>query len=234
MITVIIIILINFYFLLYFLGRTPLHLAFIPNDSIPITHIATISKERFKLYKEQKEKNEQQSDKMDVDKTEENVSKDESEDESEDEDDVTFATFGLEYRSWLLETYTTKKSDEDNVMKITNEKKENKSEVEIEVSFSDEEMKLFKAYEVYGDGWEDIKYPPKQMDPIDTVNFLSVVNGIQYDIRDVFGRSPIHYAAILGAFTCTTFFLNNQIDINTLDGDNVSYYLNIIINKLNP
>ncbi|CAO3639521.1 unnamed protein product [Cunninghamella echinulata] len=229
------------------LGRTPLHLAFIPNDTIPATHMTTSSTGRFKLYEQQKEKA-KKSEKIDIDDTKNELydkerakeKEEEIEEEKEEEKESKFAPFGTEYESWLTESYSNINSNQNSVMQNNEkvqdsfwqnykkrqeeydmeEKLEKTPEVSIELSFSEKEKQLFKAYEAYGDCWEDESYIADHMDPIDMVIFLSSIDGIQYDIKDVFGRSPIHYAAILGAFTCTTFFLNNHIDINSTDGDN--------------
>lgn len=61
----------------------------------------------------------------------------------------------------------------------------------------------------------------EQFDPIEIVKYFSSHEGVDCSIRDVFGRTPLHYAACVGAFSCTTLLLDKNVDINAVDDDNV-------------
>lgn len=84
---------------------------------------------------------------------------------------------------------------------------------------SDEELQL-QPYEKFT-LWETNYTILGQSDPIDVVKFLSSIPGILYNVMDTFGRLPLHYAATLGAFTCTTFFLDKYVNVNSMDLDKV-------------
>lgn len=64
-----------------------------------------------------------------------------------------------------------------------------------------------------------------QFDPIEIVKYFSSHEGVDCNIRDVFGRTPLHYAACVGAFSCTTLLLGKNVDINAIDDDKVHSYI---------
>lgn len=101
------------------------------------------------------------------------------------------------------------------------EKKQNhKKHEEDHITVLEEEKDALKIY--YGNQWEvDMVYPAR-FDPIDIIKFLSDFEGLQLDIKDVFGRTPLHYAACVGAFSCTSLLIENKVNINAVDSDNVS------------
>ncbi|RUS22547.1 hypothetical protein BC937DRAFT_88542 [Endogone sp. FLAS-F59071] len=56
-------------------------------------------------------------------------------------------------------------------------------------------------------------------DPIEIVSFLLASKDIQIDVVDRFGRTPLHYAARLGAFTCSSYLLDRGALVNADDLD---------------
>lgn len=84
---------------------------------------------------------------------------------------------------------------------------------------TDEELRLFDYA-----NWEDSdKRQVTKSDRVDIIGFLLHYPKISLDLRDVLGRSPLHYAASVGAFTCTTQLLERSVDLNALDNDNVRF-----------
>ncbi|KAJ3025255.1 UNVERIFIED_CONTAM: hypothetical protein HDU68_007325 [Siphonaria sp. JEL0065] len=76
-------------------------------------------------------------------------------------------------------------------------------------------------------------------DPVEIVDFLASLPGIQSDIVDKFGRTPLHYAALIGASSCTNALLKAGVDLDRPDkdgnsplqlsllGEHVDFYLNL-------
>jgi ankyrin repeat protein len=88
-----------------------------------------------------------------------------------------------------------------------------------EVIVLEEERDVLKVYSSYG--WEVQNINPAKADPIDVLRYLSKFEGMNFDIKDDFGRTPLHYAACVGAFTCTSMLIEKKVDINAVDTDNV-------------
>jgi hypothetical protein len=89
---------------------------------------------------------------------------------------------------------------------------------------SEEELAL------YADAnWEELnKSQVIKSDRIDILDFLLKYPQLECDQRDIFGRSPLHYAARVGSFTCTTRLLERGPDLNAVDEDMVCYVLRLI------
>lgn len=96
--------------------------------------------------------------------------------------------------------------------------KNGKSQLD-DVIVLDEEKDSLTLYCNYK--WESSSKDLLRSDPIDILNCLSDFKGLQFDIKDEFGRTPLHYAACVGAFTCTSLLIKNNVDINATDSDNV-------------
>ncbi|KAJ3341560.1 hypothetical protein HDU83_006579, partial [Entophlyctis luteolus] len=76
-------------------------------------------------------------------------------------------------------------------------------------------------------------------DPVEIVDFLVTQDGISPDTVDKFGRAPVHYAALIGASSCTNSLLKAGVDLERPDsdgntpiqlsllGDHVDFFLNI-------
>ncbi|KAJ3139800.1 hypothetical protein HK100_010977 [Physocladia obscura] len=87
---------------------------------------------------------------------------------------------------------------------------------------------------VMATGKEDAKN-----DPVEIVDFLVTQTGILPDIVDKFGRSPLHYAALIGASSCTNSLLKADVNLERPDkdgntplqlsllGEHVDFYLNL-------
>lgn len=127
-------------------------------------------------------------------------------------------------------------SDKNNINRINNWMKDAK-EVELHQLFSkkqeerknsdletvvvlEEERDNLKGYHPYD--WETENIIPERFDPIDILKGLSGYEYVQFDLKDEFGRTPLHYAACVGAFSCTTLLIEKNVDINAVDTDNVS------------
>lgn len=98
--------------------------------------------------------------------------------------------------------------------------KEYKKKEEDSLVILEEEKEMLKAYDTYG--WETKALTPARSDPIDLLKCLSEFDVLHYEAKDDFGRTPLHYAACVGAFSCTTLLIEKKVDINAVDSDNVS------------
>ena len=67
--------------------------------------------------------------------------------------------------------------------------------------------------------WEIDSAVAGKVDPIDIIKFLSQYEGLKYDTPDEFGRTPLHYAATVGAFSSTSVLLAKGVNINAQDLD---------------
>ncbi|KAI9010901.1 ankyrin repeat-containing domain protein [Phycomyces nitens] len=76
------------------------------------------------------------------------------------------------------------------------------------------------ALEMYiGYFWERDIGACLRSDPIDIIKFICTIEQTEYDIPDVFGRTPLHYAACTGSFSCTSLLLKKNINVNAEDND---------------
>jgi hypothetical protein len=116
---------------------------------------------------------------------------------------------------WILEA-TTIRYDDIIQRKKSESKKDDEEE---EIQMTPEEKAVMRTYVDYK--WESAKDSLKHFDPVDMVKYLSSFGSIDYSVKDYFGRTPLHYAACVGAFTCTSFMLKKDIDINDVDTDKV-------------
>ncbi|KAJ3238586.1 hypothetical protein HDU81_007506 [Chytriomyces hyalinus] len=78
-------------------------------------------------------------------------------------------------------------------------------------------------------------------DPVELVDYLAGLKGISTDVVDRFGRSPLHYAARVGASSCTNALIKSgaEMDRNDKDdnsplqlsliGENVDFFLNLAL-----
>jgi len=119
--------------------------------------------------------------------------------------------------SWIKEA---KQIQVDLAEKEQQDKNLTEKNQEEEVIVLEEEKNLIKSYCLYG--WETAVIIPSRFDPIDILKYLSDFEGLNYDLKDDFGRTPLHYAACVGAFSCTSSLISQKVDINALDSDNVS------------
>ncbi|KAJ3172436.1 hypothetical protein HDU88_005760 [Geranomyces variabilis] len=62
---------------------------------------------------------------------------------------------------------------------------------------------------------------PKMMkaDPIEIISWLLELPGIEIDVPDKFGRTPLHYAAARGSFTATSYLVTRGATVERIDAD---------------
>lgn len=71
--------------------------------------------------------------------------------------------------------------------------------------------------------WEDPKsHSMGKSDRIDIFGFLLQQPALELNIRDSLGRTAMHYAASVGAFTCTSQLLDKGAEVNMRDNDQVN------------
>lgn len=174
------------------IGRTPLHVAFVGLDMIPDMRSTVLTHKKAKKLAKRD---------MDARRVEEQT--DEYVRKYGFGDDKSDELIQDGARLYLQAKEAEKKSKEsDNDLVITTE----------------EEASLA----VYsGMQWEADNRQPEKSDPVDIVMFLLGFPGIQCDVADKFGRTPLHYAACVGAFSCTSYLLEKGVDGSARDSDEV-------------
>ncbi|KAG2201741.1 hypothetical protein INT47_002001, partial [Mucor saturninus] len=184
-----------------FFGRTPLHYVFVDSELIPLTrNTGILSKKVKKIAKELKAKQEKiqylnaYAHKFDLDQA------------SELPGDSTDSL-----NVWM------KVAKETQLYEAECKENHEKSKVD-DVIVLDQERESLKSY--CDCKWEEATVYPARSDPIDILTYLSDFKELQFDIKDEFGRTPFHYAACVGAFSCTSLLIKNKIDINAIDSDN--------------
>ncbi|KAI9485555.1 MAG: ankyrin repeat-containing domain protein [Benjaminiella poitrasii] len=180
-------------------GRTPLHYIFTDSNMIPLTRKSlVISKKVKQILKEIQSQKE-------IDQSLDNYISGLHLDD--------FHTEGIEhFNTWMKNMKMNQINQE---FKSRKAWKNNKEEM---FDISSEERATLSKY--LACTWESEVDIPQRSDPIDILKYLSNSKGLIYDLADEFGRTPLHYAACVGAFSCTTFLIENKIDINALDLDN--------------
>ncbi|KAI8979262.1 ankyrin repeat-containing domain protein [Mycotypha africana] len=180
-----------------FLGRTPLHYAFIKKNYIPRT-----TKTVLLLPKVEQLRNDLELEKNKKKMLENYISKYTLNDQIYTENVPD---------TWLIEAAKKHinehlKSEDGTQMQTVNK-----------VMLNKEENQLLKNYvDCY---WEKEDDTFQRFDPIDILQYLLNCIDLNYEAEDIFGRTPIHYAACVGAYSCTTLLIQKGININTLDED---------------
>ncbi|KAI8089183.1 poly polymerase catalytic domain-containing protein [Halteromyces radiatus] len=196
------------------LGRTALHLVFTEKDIIPVMHTTQQQIQKYLQLREQERKSKEKEDQMKGQEKEENNK------------DIWKTRYLDQYggiaRDWFEHSYN-KVSEylqikECQQNKDGNDSSNNKDDDKDILMISAEEQQVLEPYKhfLFSKNYSDMS---PQNDPIDVVKFLSAIPGILMDIKDKFGRLALHYAAMVGAFTCTTFFLDKHNYINSEDLD---------------
>lgn len=99
------------------------------------------------------------------------------------------------------------------------EKEKNKKEQDKIIIYEDEKEKLLGFNKF---SWEGENSTAERFDPIDIAKYLLHFKGVQLDAVDYFGRTPLHYAARVGAFSCTNLLIEKGVNLNIVDTDSVS------------
>ncbi|KAI8149897.1 ankyrin repeat-containing domain protein [Fennellomyces sp. T-0311] len=173
------------------LGRTPLHLAFIHMDIIP--HMREMTKIAKKVNKVRKDKSNARAIEKKVASAIEKFTRNNS-------DQVASEWIGYAVRTFQQKVYETKSSALDDIIVI-----------------DQDEMPQLELYSQFK--WEMDAQVPGKMDPIDIIKFLSNYSELQPDPVDHFGRTPLHYAATVGAFSSTSILISKNVNINAQDLD---------------
>lgn len=191
---------------MYATGRTPLHYVFEDGNTIPLTRdTAALLKKSELIAKEiQQEKDKQEklssyADQFDLKQHANN-----------------HTTSKL--NAWLKHAKLIRLNRE-----CDKQREKNEMDHEALMSMSSQEKDQIRTYCTYQ--WEAENGIPERFDPIDIFKFLLSYPGLRYDQLDKFKKSPLHYAASVGAFSCSTLLISKGIDINAVDSDNVSYCL---------
>lgn len=191
----------------YTLGRTPLHYVFVESELIPITRDTSIIAKKVKQISEEMKSEQERI--SSLHQYAEKFDLHELAGQSNEEHNYL--------HSWIKEAKKIQLENEEEE-KRKNECKDPKEKEEVVIL--KEEKELIKTYSKYS--WETEAIIPARFDPIDILKYLSDVEGVDYDSKDDFGRTPLHYAACVGAFSCTSLLISKGVDINAVDSDNVS------------
>jgi hypothetical protein len=183
-----------------YIDRTPLHYAFVDSNLIPLTRETAILAKKTELISEEiQQENNKQSEFV-----------------------CYVARFDLKEHpytdsmnhisTWLKEAKLIRLNQEF-------EEKSKLKKIDQELIITNEEKDKIRAYHTYK--WERKNDIPERFDPIDIFKFLSSYKELKFDQLDMFSRSPLHYAACVGAFSCSTLLIAEGADMNVVDSDNV-------------
>ncbi|KAF7723583.1 hypothetical protein EC973_001824 [Apophysomyces ossiformis] len=176
------------------LGRTPLHIAFTPLNVIPrMKKMTTIAKKFRTMVKED---NLIKSRKTEI-----------------QEYGEKYGLGDAESNQWFQNAKRKQLEKKDELRR--REKKNPEQDEELRPTEQEKEvLKMYTDFE-----WESDSVTRTRRDPIDIIRVLAEYNQLQYDTADHFGRTPLHYAACVGAFSSTTYLLDKKVDINAEDED---------------
>ncbi|CEP17999.1 hypothetical protein [Parasitella parasitica] len=182
-----------------FLGRTPLHYMFVDSNTIPLTRDAALLQKKVKLISQEIRQEEDKQNSL--------ASYASQFDLNEHPNNDNMA----QLNAWLKDAKSIQLNKQD-------EEKKKPGSTDQELLMTEQEKHEIRAYHTYK--WEAENDIPERFDPIDIFKFLSSYNELQYDQPDQFGRRPLHYAACVGAFSCSTLLIAKGIDMNAVDSDN--------------
>lgn len=192
---------------IYALERTPLHYAFVDSNTIPLTRDTILLQKKMKLVSQEIKQEQEKQEKLASYVTEFDL--------HEHANNRSMA----QVNAWLKHAKLVRLNQELDDKK-KNEKKKASSNKEEDLHMTDEEKHQIRAYHTYN--FEAEKDIPERFDPVDIFKFLSQYKDLKLDSLDAFGRNPLHYAACVGAFSCSTLMISKGIDMNVADSDNVS------------
>ncbi|KAI8983506.1 hypothetical protein BDB01DRAFT_126676 [Pilobolus umbonatus] len=173
-----------------FLGRTPLHYVFVSLDLIPLTKDSKILKEKVNQIAADIESRKKR--KSALNQYSNNL-------RLHDKDNLD---------KWIKEAkkLQIKKDFEDERAKLES------------VEISEDQKALISKYTKYT--WESETSRIERFDPVDIIKYLCSSDKIKCDVTDQFGRTPLHYAAAVGAYSCATSLLHLNANYEILDTDN--------------
>ncbi|KAI9315378.1 poly polymerase catalytic domain-containing protein [Dichotomocladium elegans] len=175
------------------LGRTPLHIAFIDFDVIP--HMNTL-RDTFKNVKKLVKSRKQAA-------------------EMDKEAEKSVSMYGhpksMATNQWIREAVIAKHK------RLQRRRASSSSEEDDLRLLSTQELALL---ETYAEMKSEIDYPlARKSDPIAIINFLLRYPVLECDKADRFGRTPLHYAAATGAFSCSSMLCSRGVVVERLDND---------------
>ncbi|KAL7332977.1 hypothetical protein PS15p_201946 [Mucor circinelloides] len=183
-----------------FLNRTPLHYAFADSNTIPLTRDTILLQKKMRLVSQEIKQEQEKQEKL--------ASYVAEFDLNDHPNNGSMA----QVNAWLKNAKLVHLNQE-----LAKKRKESSSKHE-DLHMTDEEKNQIRAYHTYQ--FEAEKDIPERFDPVDIFKFLSAYKELKLDVLDTFGRSPLHYAACVGAFSCTTLMIGKGIDMNSVDSDN--------------
>ncbi|KAJ9048620.1 hypothetical protein DSO57_1033133 [Entomophthora muscae] len=94
---------------------------------------------------------------------------------------------------------------------------------------SQEEVSWFNQSPYRVASWESEFRKDLKDDPIDLITFFLGDASLNINVVDLFGRTPFHYAARVGAFTCTKHLLDKGANLDPLDHDGLTpFHLSLL------
>ena len=203
---IIIIIIINarIFFLYDLLGRTPLHLAFIHMDIVP--HMRKMLDIYKKVKKFIQDKKKAEALENDVARSVQKYGGNNTDSASKDWIAQAVRIY-LEHKQQKGQQKKASLIGDDGVSAMD----------EDIIIIEQDEISTVELYSQFQ--WEVDSAVPSKVDPIDIIKFFSKYDELRYDIADEFGRTPLHYAATVGAFSSTSVLLAEGVNINAQDLD---------------
>ncbi|KAK4515576.1 uncharacterized protein ATC70_010527 [Mucor velutinosus] len=184
-----------------FLNRTPLHYAFVDSNTIPLTRDTILLQKKMKLVSQEIKQEQEKQEKLASYATEFDLHDHANNDSM------------AQVNSWLKNAKLVRLNQE-----LDEEKKKAASNNHEDLYMTEEEKHQIRAYHTFH--FEAEKDIPERFDPVDIFKFLSQYQDLKLDLLDAFSRNPLHYAACVGAFSCSTLMIGKGVDMNVVDSDN--------------
>ncbi|KAJ3037243.1 hypothetical protein HDV00_001875 [Rhizophlyctis rosea] len=171
-------------------GRSALHITFIDTGLIPRMHIATEEKKRHERYQKR----------LDAEGRAEKRRK-----QIEERWKAVDGGRDEELERWLA------------APEVEIERKKREGELKEVMDIMDERSDEAQWHTGKWEGHEEVG--KVKGDPIEVLSWLVELPGIELDLADKFGRTPLHYAGRMGAFTCSSYLLERGAGIDAVDRD---------------